>query len=607
MPKFNLRLYLILTTLESTLLGIPVIQARSLGAGGYSLPRLILLSGWLLFFGICLWVSFSVKDLTGLIKSVRSCYFSIYEWLIVFTLLAWGGLALFFLQPEFLTFIWTALPVLFNQYWFAVFILGVWSAQSLFALRYVTPDEILPQSSRSESLQKSRALGVLCGAALPKSIQVFLLAFFLYTETAVALKLAPYSTTAYFPELAQSFLQGRLDLINPLAVKDLTLFDGRYYVSFPPLPALLMLPRVALRGADEFNVLLFNIFFAALGVTFMFLALEAMRARGLSRLAWRGNVALAFFLGFGTAQYSMTLRGLVNFTSQILTATFLALALWLVLQTRDKFKTSALLAGSALALSMLARPNIVFAWFVLAALKFQGEDFFAPETVADTEKKRAKIFGVNALFLKRFVQWSLLSAIPVVVAVAGLLWYNQVRFGSPFDFGYVHMLVAQRLTDDLANYGQFHPHFIFRNLRDNFLSLPYWDETCRQLTFSPNGTSIFLTSPLLIYAIASRTAAKQTPRLTIETASRYMPSATWIYAAWLSIVIIALLHVLYYNSGALQVGYRFSLDFMPVAIMLVAANFKQKLPVTAWLLLAVSIFVNYFGMLWTLHRWCENF
>jgi hypothetical protein len=413
------------------------------------------------------------------------------------------------------------------------------------------------------------------------------------------LKIAPYSTTAYFPELAQSFLQGRLDLGNPLATKDLTFFNGKYYVSFPPLGALLMLPIVAVRGVQEFNILLFNIVFAALGVTFTFAALESMRVRRLSQLAWHGNFALAIFLGFGTSQYSMTLRGLVNFTSQVLTTTFLALALWLVLQTKDKFKSSALLAGSTLALSMLARPNIVFAWFVLAALKFHGEEFS----------------------FKRFLQWSAYSSMPVIAAAAGLFWYNQVRFESPFDFGYEYMLVAKFLINDLQTYGQFHPHFLLENLRDNLLGLPYFNQICGVLTFPPNGTSIFLTSPLLLYilpALAYGVSAARRRWLSrrdnfsnrIETGTAKNNgtlTVTWRFGAWLSIGIIALLHAVYYNSGAIQVGYRFSLDFMPIAVMLLAPFLNKKIPVTAWLLLAISIIVNYFGVLWTLHRWCENF
>jgi len=555
-PKNLLRGYVLLTALEAALIGVPLFQARSLGAGGYSLPRLILLGAWALGFIVCVWLSLSAFKQAAFFEFVKSRREVIWEWLIVFNLICWGGIALFFLQPDFFIFIWKSALALFEQYFLVVLIGGIWAAQSLFALWIIAPE------TPDENI------------VIPKAVQIFLIAFFFYAYTAVHLNLAPYSTTAYFPELAQSFLHGHADLPNPSATKDLTLFNGKYYVSFPPLGALLMTPLVALRGAEEFNVILFNIFFAALGVAFMFLALEAMRTRGLSQLHWLEHAALALFLGFGTAQYSMALRGLVNFTSQILTTTFLALALWLVLSLR-RIQVNALLTGVALGLALLARPNVVFAWIAVAAAQLQI------------------LYDDESFSFKKYFQWIILSLAPVAAAVLALFWYNQIRFGSPFDFGYTHMLVAEVLKNDLATYGQFHPHFILNNLRDNFLNLPYWDEKCKAFTFNPQGTSILFASPLVIYSVT------QVYRLALRHA--------WILGAWLSILATVALHLMYYNSGAVQVAYRFSLDFMPIVVMLLAFVFKKKIPATALILLAFSIFVNYFGALWSVHRGCENF
>ena len=50
------------------------------------------------------------------------------------------------------------------------------------------------------------------------------------------------SAASYFNLLADAFLHGRLYLIDPPATIDLTLHNGQWYVPFPPLPALLMLP-----------------------------------------------------------------------------------------------------------------------------------------------------------------------------------------------------------------------------------------------------------------------------------------------------------------------------------------------------------------------------
>src|SRR4051812_42151769 len=50
---------------------------------------------------------------------------------------------------------------------------------------------------------------------------------------------------AYFPDLAAALLHGRLALAAPASTHDLTPYAGRWFVPFPPLPALLMLPLVA--------------------------------------------------------------------------------------------------------------------------------------------------------------------------------------------------------------------------------------------------------------------------------------------------------------------------------------------------------------------------
>ena len=57
------------------------------------------------------------------------------------------------------------------------------------------------------------------------------------------------SLAPHFVYLADAFLHGQLHLRHvPDPPYDLTAFDGRWYVSFPPLPAALMAPVVAIRG-----------------------------------------------------------------------------------------------------------------------------------------------------------------------------------------------------------------------------------------------------------------------------------------------------------------------------------------------------------------------
>jgi len=333
-----------------------------------------------------------------------------------------------------------------------------------------------------------------------------------------------------------------------------------------------MLPLVAWRGASAVNVLLFNDIFAALAVVFIFLMLEAMREQGWSALHWKENATLALFAGFSSALYYLTTQPLVNLVSQVYAMAFLSLSLWLAFDNRLKGKmTGAFLAGSGLAIAILARPNMVFAWLLIVAIQI---DEFYHEGNKTTQD---------------LIKWGLFSGIPIAASVALLFWYNWARFGSGFDFGYEYMLVAERLKSDLSIYGQFHPHFIWRNFFDNFLRLPYLDAQCQKITPMPQGMSIFITSPLLIYLY--RTFKKK----------------IWVIGAWISISLIFITHILYYNSGALQYGYRFSLDFMPILVALLAFGFKKRIPRTGYILVIIGIAINIIGVLWSTHRWCINF
>jgi hypothetical protein len=552
-------LYGILTFLEFVGIGVLLFQARSLTTGGYSLPRLILLFFWFVGFGVFVWTSHSFIRNKTISQSINAFvlerYFLLKDSFLFFGILIWGVVILYYFQYDFWGYVSNFLPALLDQYEAVIVLVGIWLTQSLIFLL------LIPSKAR------------ITNKTLFRFAYIFVLALFVYTYTAFELNLAPTQSTAYFPDLAQSFLNGRLDLVDPPATKDLTVFEGKYYVSFPPLGALLLMPIVALQGVEDVNMILFNSVFAALSVLFMFLALEAMQEIGLSKLGTWEHAALALFMGFGTAQYSTALRALVNFTSHVLTVAFLTLSFWLVIKLRFTPVASALLTGISIGLAMLARPNIVFAWIFIAILYWHI-------------LKNDNVFSNSSYY-----QWLFLSLLPVALAVVLMFWYNQARFGSPFDFGYSNMLVAKILSNDLITYGQFNVHFVKRNLVDNFLRIPYWDEVCQMYIFSPQGTSILFTSPLLIYLFKS--FGRKGER--------------WLQSAWLFVGLTILLHSMYYSSGSVQVGYRFSLDFMPVAVMMLAYGFGKRLPWIAFVLILYSMVINYYGVLWITHRLCENF
>jgi len=78
--------------------------------------------------------------------------------------------------------------------------------------------------------------------------------------------------------------------------------DRRYFVSFPPGPAVLMMPLAAIWGY-RVNDVLFTIFFAALNVLLMFLLLRRLTVGGRTGRSRNDLLWLTLLFGFGTVHY----------------------------------------------------------------------------------------------------------------------------------------------------------------------------------------------------------------------------------------------------------------------------------------------------------------
>lgn len=405
---------------------------------------------------------------------------------------------------------------------------------------------------------------------------VFTSSFYIYLTTSILSGQLFTPKIAHFPSLAEAFLNGRLYLENPASTKDLSPFNEKYYVSFPPLAAILMMPFVHSWGSAAVNTAFWNTIVGALGVMFVYLAIEQLRQLGWSQVERKYAILLSLFFGFGTVQYFMSVSGSVYYISQVLSAMLLACSLWVALLSKNfdnlaKILGHALITGFIFSLILLARPNIGFAVLGIIAIQYQ------------------KLMDANNFSWRKFLLWVGVFSVPLVISVLGLGWYNIARFNSPFDFGYRYMLVVNpELVYNLKHYGQFHPKFILRNFYDNVLRLPDWNAGCHKLTPNPQGMSIFLVSPFFLFLWKS------------------LQNKIWLTGLWLSTSIIFFTHLLYFNSGALQFGYRFSLDFTPILLLLLSASFKKVIEPSGLALIAISLINNFIGVLWISRNWCVN-
>jgi hypothetical protein len=400
-----------------------------------------------------------------------------------------------------------------------------------------------------------------------RAISIFLFAWLAYQLTGfIGRWYFREPAQAYFPYLAEAFLHGRLYLENPISLVELTPNNGYWYVPYPPLVAVLMMPMTAVRGAANVNSSNFSIFFAALCVSLVFLILEKMRQRGWIKLNTTSNLWLAVLFGFSTPYWQIAVSGEVWYINQVVTVAFVALATLLVL-----YEAPPVWIGLSLALALLARPPILLSWIFLFGIYWQIQ----------------KDKNGNVPFTKWF-KWGFYTAIPIVMIGLGFLWYNYARFASPFDFGYAAMNIGEPARTDIRTYGQFNFRYLARNLEVMFLRLPHWKAACGFFTADGEGMSMFVATPALIYVFGA------------------FKRREWILGAWASSALLILPLMLYFTTGIFQFGYRYILDlFIPLLTLIAVSIGRDRLPLHVKALILAGILVNYWGVWWFYRHWCR--
>ena len=391
---------------------------------------------------------------------------------------------------------------------------------------------------------------------------IFLAFFMIYKLTAVAVNHVNTPSKSYFDQLAYAFLEGRLYLENPSSTMDLTLYQDQWYVAFPPLAAILMVPLARHFGAVGFSTVTFSIFFAALNTMLVFEMLQLLAQRGWTRLKAIDNTWLMVLFGLGTIHWYMSIVGRVWYISRLLALTFMLLATVLALKRRSPW-----LVGLSVGLAVLARPNLFFIWPFLLTIYWQG------------------LTDDHAFQFKKLVYWTFANAVPILMCTLALLWYNYLRFGNWFDFGYATMNVGVN-NETLQKFGQFHPAFINFNLRSMWLNLPYISQDCaNKIVPNPQGISLLITTPSIIYLLGA------------------IKRKFWVAGAWAAMLLqIALLSL--HTGYAWEFGYRFFLDFIIPVMALIALGAGRRVSLLMKLLIMGGVIVNLWGVLWIFDLWC---
>ena len=402
------------------------------------------------------------------------------------------------------------------------------------------------------------------GRRLALATFVYLAAIAVYAGLAGRDRLAEHTAFNHYALFADAWLHGRQDLPNgppPYTMNnDFAEFKGKTYISFPPFPAVLMLPFVKLAGTPEnFRDGQFVVWLAGIGPAVLFLVLEKLRRTGRSPRTEFENVILTLIFAFGTVYLFTAVQGTVWFAAMVVGVAAQSLYVLFALDAERP-----LLCGAMLACAFMSRPTMLFAapLFALEAWRVHGGGF-PPERATLAERARTVWRGFTRLPLaKSYAAF----ALPILLAFALNSWLNHARYENwnPFDPGHEYLTVGWRSR--ILRWGLFGYHFLGKNLGVALTSLPWLPPKDAASQFgapfkiNEHGLALWFTTPLYFWILWPKRFDNQ-------------PARKWLYAvAAISAALPAALDLFYQNSGWRQFGYRFSNDYAILLFVLLAVG-----------------------------------
>lgn len=377
-------------------------------------------------------------------------------------------------------------------------------------------------------------------------------------------RLLQHTAFNHYALLADAWLHGRQDLAQgPPAYtqnNDFVEYHGKTYISFPPLPAILMLPLVKLAGSPEdFRDGQFVLWLSGLAPAFLFLALEKLRRTARSPRTERQNLVLSLLFAFGTVYFFTAVEGTVWFAAMVVATAASALFVLFALDAERP-----LLAGMMMACVWLSRPPIIWMslLFALEALRVSLQGGLPTEGTG-WQRVRQVIERLEGAALARRVA---LFSLPIVAAFALVAWMNFTRYGRPTPVYFDHEFLAVAWRGRMAKWGMVSYHFVAKNLGVSLTSLPWLPPPGGAPGFgapfkiNEHGLALWFTTPLYFWLLWPK-------RFDGE------PDRRWLYVvAALSAALPAAMDLGYQNTGWRQFGYRFSNDYAVLLFVMLAVG-----------------------------------
>ena len=377
-----------------------------------------------------------------------------------------------------------------------------------------------------------------------------LLMLIMWLGLSAAIHTKPFGPTPYNTYTLQtlSWLQGHTWVENNPAL-ELAIKDGRYYVSFPPLPSVILLPFAYLWGADTPENGLVKCY-ACISVLLLYRALKNAGYREWDALLW------AFLAPFSSCFLPLTLNGAVWYHAQ--TLAFMLVTASIYFMTTDHMTVSLLLYALSVACrpfdALYGLPILFVCWNI--------------------NRKWGKSFREILFSLKNGIALGLLVAADIGI-------YNAIRFGNPLEFGHNYL-------PEFSFQGgvQFSLAHVANNIRTFFFRMPFsW--TDGSFTLEKFGFSFLIACPVLTCMLVWFVSDLIRGRMSAEKAV--------VFGCFLLHFFLLLLHRTF---GGYQFGARYCTDLIPYAFLYkLLRSDKTRTALPEWIFLCCMMVFSVYGSL----------
>lgn len=349
---------------------------------------------------------------------------------------------------------------------------------------------------------------------------------------------------------ALAWREGQLNMLSDYPHLELAIYQGKYWLSFPPVPTLLVYPLTFLFGENVPSNFLMLIYLLA-SFTLGYLMVKKHGESPVKGMIW------ALFLVLGCNLFGISLNGGVWFQAQSLSFVFTVAAFYFL---EKGSKKNIALGLVSIALAVGCRPFQAVYVPLLILLAFMR-----------LKEKEKSIFDT----LK---QLAVCCIVPIAIAAAYGV-FNAVRFDNSLEFGHTYLPEFQRDGSQ----------FSFSYVKENFVNILRLPEFNNGILVSPKKFvfAFYLANPIFILLLGHMIWMTKNKKWDIVQ-----------IVGCLSLFLHFFLLLMHRTFGGWQFGTRYLIDLIPAIYYLLIVKKTKIGNVTGTIMIFAMVFNIYGGYVW---------